>query len=557
VTEALPTPALATALAHFSAGRLQEAENACAAILAEHPRSFDALHLLAILRCRLGDFAGGVGYFDRALDVDADAHDALANRGNALLSLGRFDASLASYDRAIALRPGNSDLLNNRGNVLLALKRYGEALASYESALASRPGHAGLLKNRGNALMALDRYELALASFDRALQIQPDDVGTLNNRGNALRGLYRFDEALACYDHALAIQPVHPETLSNRGNALHALQRLNEAIASYERALSSQPDYADAHWNLGLAKLATGDLAAGWKEYEWRWKLADAPGRHAFPAPLWTGKEDLHARTILLHAEQGLGDTLQFCRYAALVHARGAKVILQVDRALRTLLETIPGVSQVVVFGEALPRFDFHCPLLSLPLAFGTTLETIPADIPYLRAHPEKISRWQAKLGPRSQPRIGLAWSGNPGQGKDRNRSLSLAALEPLLGLPAQFVCLQKEIRASDAEALKRHPHLLHFENDIGDFSDTAALAESCDMVIAVNSSVAHLAGALGKLVWIPLAFVPDWRFLLGRNDSLWYPTATLFWQSSPGRWDDVVARMVEEIQGKIKGLRT
>ena len=552
-----PLPALATAVAHFSAGRLQEAENACAAILAGDPHSFDALHLLAILRCRQGDFAGGVGYFDRALEVDADAHDALANRGNALLSLGRFDEALASYDRVIALRPGNSDLLNNRGNVLLALKRYGEALASYEGALASRPGHAGLLKNRGNALMALDRFELALASYERALQIEPDDAGALNNRGNALRSLGRFEEALACYDRALVVLPGHAETLSNRGNALHALQRLDEAIASYERALSSQPDYSDAHWNLGLAKLAKGDLAAGWKEYEWRWKLADAPGRREFSAPLWLGKEDLHGKTILLHAEQGLGDTLQFCRYAALVHARGAKVIMQADRALQSLLEALPGVSQVVVFGEALPRFDFHCPLLSLPLAFGTTLETIPADIPYLRAHPQKMSGWQAKLGPRSQPRIGLAWSGNPAQGKDRNRSLPVAALEPLLALPAQFVCLQKEIRASDAEALKRHPQLLHFENDIGDFSDTAALVEACDMAIAVNSSVAHLAGALGKPVWIPLAFVPDWRFLLGRTDSLWYPTARLFWQSSPGRWDDVVARLAEEIQGKIEGLRT
>jgi hypothetical protein len=330
---------------------------------------------------------------------------------------------------------------------------------------------------------------------------------------------------------------------------LHALQRLDEAIVSYGEALSIQPDYADAHWNLGLAKLAKGELAAGWKEYEWRWKLADSPGQRHFPVPMWLGADNLRGKTILLHAEQGLGDTLQFCRYAALIHARGAKVILQVDRVLRSLLEPLRGVSQVVVFGETLPHFDFHCPLLSLPLAIGTTLETIPADVPYLRANPESVARWERKLGTRTQPRIGLAWSGNPGQAKDRNRSLPLEAIEPLLALPAQFVCLQKEIRARDADVLKRHPRLLHFENDIGDFSDTAALAELCDMAIAVNSSVAHLVGGLGKPVWIPLAFVPDWRFLLGRDDSLWYPTARLFWQSSPGRWDDVVARMVREIE--------
>jgi len=543
-----PEDALARAISQLSAGRLEDAERACAAILSSHPRSFDALHLRAILRCRQGDFAGGVDYFDRALDVDANACDALDNRGNALFSLGRFDEALASYDRAIALRPGNSDLLNNRGNALQALKRHDEALASYESALASRPGHAGLLKNCGNALMALGQFEDALACYDGALQAQPDDFGALNNRGNVLRSLYRFDEALACYDRALSVRPGHPETLSNRGNALHALQRLDEAIDSYAKALSMEPDYADAHWNLGLAKLASGDMASGWKEYEWRWKIADSAGQRQFPAPWWRG-EDLRGKTILLHAEQGLGDTLQFCRYAALVRARGATVILQVDRALRSLLESQAGVWQVVVPGETLPHFDFHCPLLSLPLAFGTTLETIPADIPYLHADPEKISRWQEKLGARTRPRIGLAWSGNPGQAKDRNRSMPLAALEPLLGLTAQFICLQKEMRASDADALERHPQLLHFENDIGDFSDTAALVELCDMAIAVNSSVAHLVGALGKPLWIPLAFVPDWRFPLGRNDSRWYPTARLFWQTRPGRWNDVVARMAHEIE--------
>jgi tetratricopeptide (TPR) repeat protein len=540
--------ALAGAVAHFSAGRLADAERACNAILDSHPGHFDALHLLAIIRCRQGDFDAGVRYFDRALLADPGAHAALANRGNALLSLGRFEESLRSFDRAIELRPGNSDLLNNRGNALQALKRYGEALASYENALVTRPGHAGLLKNRGNALAALGQFEQALASYDRALQVQPDDIGALNNRGNVLRTLLRLDDALACYDLALSIQPGHPETLNNRGNALHALQRVDEAIASYDQALAIQPGYVDAHWNLGLARLAKGDLAAGWKEYEWRWKAVERPGARDFAVPRWLGKEDLRGKIILLHAEQGLGDTLQFCRYAALVQARGARVILQVERALRPLLESLAGVSQIVVPGDALPPIDFECPLLSLPLAFGTTLQTIPADVPYLRADPQRVSLWERRLGSRSRPRIGLAWSGNPGQGKDRNRSLPLAALEPLLAKPLQFVCLQKEIRASDADALRRHPQLLHFEHDIGDFSDTAALAQLCDMVIAVNSSVAHLAGAIGKPVWIPLAFVPDWRWILGREDSPWYPTARLFWQSRPGQWADVVSRMAREL---------
>jgi hypothetical protein len=292
-----------------------------------------------------------------------------------------------------------------------------------------------------------------------------------------------------------------------------------------------------------------GEFAAGWKEYEWRWRRRESPGAGEFPAPWWLGKEDLRGRTILLHAEQGLGDTLQFCRYARLVEACGAKVVLQIEPALRALLGTLAGVSQIVVPGEPLPPFDFHCPLLSLPLALGTTLDNIPAEIPYLHADRKKVARWQGKLGRRTQPRIGLAWSGNPSQTKDRNRSLPLAALEALLELPVQFVCLQKEIRPGDAPALQRHPQLLHFENAIGDFSDTAALVECCDLVIAVNSSVAHLAGALGKPVWIPLAFVPDWRWLLGREDSPWYPGARLFRQSRPGQWDDVVRRMARELE--------
>ncbi|MEO8157424.1 MAG: tetratricopeptide repeat protein [Betaproteobacteria bacterium] len=552
--------ALAAAVGFFSADRLAEAEQSCHAILQAHPHSFDALHLLAVLRCRQGDFAGGLGYFDRALAIDAGAHDALANRGNALLALGRFGEAVDSLDAALAQQPDNPDLLNNRGNALQAMKRYGEALASYESALALRPRHAGLLKNRGNALAALGRFEPALASYERALQVQPEDIGALNNRGGVLRILSRLDEALACYDQALALMPAHAETLSNRGNALHALRRVDEAIACYGQALALQPDYADAHWNLGLALLVKGELAAGWKEYEWRWKLAESPGGRNIPAPLWHGHEDLRGKTILLHAEQGLGDTLQFCRYVTLVQARGAIVILEVDAALKSLLASLAGVTKIVVFGDALPPCDYHCPLLSLPLAFATTLETIPAGIPYLYAEPAAIAHWQKKLGQKRLPRIGIAWSGNPAQAKDRNRSLPLEAIEPLLALPLQFVCLQKEIRTGDAQALERHAQLLHFESEIGDFGDTAALVEACDLVIAVNSVVAHLAGAMGKAVWIPLAFVPDWRFLLDREDSPWYPGARLFRQSRPGQWDDVVARMVAEIRERWmdkSGLRT
>ena len=552
-TTAAPSP-IVVAASHFSAGRLDEAERGCAAILGSKPRHFDALQLLGIIRCRRGDLPGGLRCFDAALAVDPASHDALVNRGNALLSMGRFDEALASFDRATASQPATPDLLNSRGNVLLAMGRYEEALGNFESALSGRPQHAGLLKNRGNAQAALGRFEAALASYDEALRLQPADVGTWNNRGNVMRAMGRADEALASYDRAAAIQPLHVETLTNRGIALHALQRLDDAIAGYGQALAIHPGHAAAHWNLALALLAKNDFARGWREYEWRWQLPSRYRLPDYPAPRWTGKEDVRGKTVLLHAEQGLGDTLQFCRYADAMVARGARVILQVDRPLVRLLSTLDGISLVAGLDEALPPFDFHIPMLSLPLALATTPETIPVRIPYLRADPKDVATWEARLGARRMPRIGLAWAGNPSQAKDRDRSMPLASLASLLALPVQFVSLQKEMRDADAAELARHAGLLHFGPELGDFADTAALAQCCDLVIAVNSSVAHLAGAIGKPVWIPLPFAPDWRFVVGRDDSAWYPTAKLFWQSRPGEWGEVVGRMVMELNERRTG---
>jgi tetratricopeptide (TPR) repeat protein len=478
----------------------------------------------------------------------------VANRGRTVKrASSRHEEVLAKHDRALALDPGSAQSHFNRGNALRALKRHKEALACYERALAIRPGHAGALYNRGNALRDLKRYEQALDSYNRALDIQPAHAAALNNRGIVLRALRRHEESLASYDRALALKPDDVGTLNNRGNVLLALKRHDEALASFQRALALKPDHAGAHWNEGLCRLITGDFGSGWRKYEWRWQRATfTSSKRDFSEPLWLGDQPVAGKTVLLHAEQGFGDTIQFCRYASVVAALGAKVVLEAQPPLRALLASLDGPAQVVAKGEALPAFDYHCPLLSLPLAFDTRIDTVPSSIPYLRAPVDRVPRWAARLGTSAAPRVGIAWSGQPKHRNDHNRSIALASLLPLLGKGVQFVGLQKDVRSRDREILDRHRDLLNLGEELTDFADTAALISQLDLVIAVDTSVAHLAGALGKPVWVLLPFTPDWRWLLDRDDSPWYPTARLFRQPASGDWDSVVRKVVEALGDKF-----
>jgi hypothetical protein len=328
------------------------------------------------------------------------------------------------------------------------------------------------------------------------------------------------------------------------------LGRLDEARASFDRAVGIRPDFAQARWNRAQAMLLAGDFAQGWREHEWRLK-AHPELQRAFAQPLWLGEVPLDGKTILLHAEQGLGDTLQFCRYAPLVAARGGRVVLEVQKPLVDLMRDLPGVAAVVARGEPLPDFDLHCPLLSLPLAFGTRLDTIPAQMPYLGAPAERAAGWEARLTKR--PRIGLVWSGNAGHKRDRARSIPLYALMPVFDLDAAtFVSLQKEARAADAAVLKQTAKLIDVGAELETFADTAALIRQLDLVIAVDTSVAHLAGALGKPLWLLLPAAPDWRWLAGREDSPWYPTARLFRQTVTRAWGPVVARVRAALEEMI-----
>jgi len=487
--------------------------------------------------------------FDQAVALKPDYAEAHNNRGSVLLGFNRLEDALEAFTRATALQPAFIEGRYNQGTVLLKLKRPAEALEAFDLALALNPDYAEAHNNRGNALRELDRMDEALASFDRAVALRPGYVKAHNNRGTLLKELMRLDESIEAYDRAIALQPDYAEAHYNRGNALKEMKRVEESIADYDRAIALNPDFDRAYWNKALHKILMGEFKEGWRLYEWRWKTELKDYVRAFTQPLWLGETPLEGRTILLHAEQGYGDTLQFCRYALMAERKGAKVVLEIPPPLTSLLATLPGKPLIVPTGEPMPPFDLQCPMMSLPLAFQTTLETIPAEIPYLFADPGKKAFWSEALGPKTKPRVGLTWSGKPGHKNDLQRSLPLETLKPLSELPLEFHSLQREYRDRDAALLEAWTQVRDHHNELLDFSDTAALISEMDLVISVDTSVVHLTGALGKPVWILIPFFPDYRWQLDRSDSPWYPTAVLFRQTSRGDWAPVIREVVERIQ--------
>jgi tetratricopeptide (TPR) repeat protein len=567
----------------YQRGALAEAERLCQSALGLKADSFEALYLMGIISGQTGRTQQASEFFARAVGVNPNHADACYNLGVALGELGRHAEALRGYERAIALRPDYAGALYNRAVTLEELRRPTEALAGYERVLALSPHHAEAHNNRGIVLGRLGRDAEALASYDRAIELKPDYAGAYNNRGVTLARLQRYPDALASHEHAIAIRPDYPEAYSNRGNvlsdlerysealtcfdhavwlkpdyadayyhrgnALRELHRHQEAIESYERAIALQPDHASAHWNLADCLLLLGDFAGGWQEYEWRWKLPQSEQNlREFQQPLWLGGETLEGRTILLHGEMGLGDTLLFCRYTSEVARLGGKIILEVQPSLLPLLAGLEGVSAAFSRGAQLPVFDCHCPLMSLPLAFRTELHNIPSPIPYVRPDPVQVARWRRRLGEKSKPRVGFAWSGSVALKNDR-RSMALADMLPLMSAEADWVCVQKEVRPSDAALLQSRRELRQVGSELHDFADTAAVLELMDLVVTVDTSVANLAGAMGKAVWILLPFNPhDWRWLLEREDSPWYPTARLFRQPAAGDWESVVRRVGEEL---------
>jgi tetratricopeptide (TPR) repeat protein len=491
----------------------------------------------------LGRPLDALAAYDAALALKLDFAAAHANRGNALRSLGRHDAALESYARALEWQPDNAVALVNSGNVLRQLGRFDAALSRFERALEFRPGMAEAHANRAAVLKALGRDDAALEAYERAVALNPGLAAAWANRGMLLRDLGRLEEALASQERALALAPGHGEALINRGVVLTELHRLDSAVESFDQALRVRPDAADARFNRAIALLLAGRYEQGWLDYESRWRCASSRATpRDFSQPLWTGREALSGKSILIHAEQGFGDTLQFCRYIRLVAEQGAAVTFEVQGRLLRLLSSLHSGVRVIARGSPLPSTDYHCPLLSLPLAFGTTLADIPCAPRYVAPDQELLAQWRRLLGAAPRTRIGLAWSGSGGNPRDAHRNVPLGSLLAALPPGVDTESLQKEYRDADRDTLQRHPALRDWSAAQSDFADAAALCDSMDLILTVDTSIVHLAGALGKPTWLLLPFHPDWRWLLGRTDSPWYPSLRVFRQTSPGDWAPVLS---------------
>ena len=510
-------------------GRYEAAVQSADTAITLHPDFAGAFNNRGNAFMGLKQFQRAIESYDRAIALKPEHADVHSNRGSALAELGDNSAALQSYDRAIALKPDLAKAYGGRAIVLDRLGQWGAALASWDRAVALEPRVADFLCGRGGTLRGRKNYDAALQSYDRAIALKPDLADAHYNRGLVLFDMGRHEDALQSYEQALALQPNFATAQNNRGIVLSEMGRHQAAVESYERAIAAQPDYTDAHTNLGMAYLRLGNFDKGWENYEWRLKNPDLRRLvRDFAQPQWTGRDPLAGKTILLHNEQGLGDALHFSRYAKLVADLGARVVLEVPGSLTHLLAGLDGVAQVAARGEPLPAFDFHCPLLSLPFAFKTNLQSIPVSARYVATDPGKVVAWRAKLGEKTKPRIGLTWSGNALQKDDHSRSIPFHDFVRMLPSGFEYVSLQKDVRGQDRGALSARPDILQFADDLADFSDTAALCELMDMVVTVCTSTAHLAGAMGKPLWVLLPFNPCWRWLTDRTDSPWYPSAKL-----------------------------
>ncbi len=575
----------AAAVRHHQEGRLQEAADSYQQAIERRPQFLEAHYNLGLLFEKQRRLTQAADCFAKVTELDPGHANAHSNLGAALEKQGRLEEAAGCFHRALALRPDFPEARGNLGVTLEKQGRLAEATACFQQALALKPDDTRLRYNLGVALRRQGRLAEAVDCYRTVIALQPASPEAHSNLGVVLQELGQLEEAVACLRTAVALRPDYPEALSNLGVALQEQGALDDAVAHLRMAIALKPDYAQAHYNLGvtlrmqghvaaavdcyrqaialspeyadahsnlaMTLLTQGELAEGWAEYEWRWKTTQAAGhRRAFTQPQWRGElwrgEPAASRTLLIHAEQGYGDSLQFCRYAMLAAERGLRVVMEVQKPLVRLLTGLQGVAQVLARGETLPGFDLHCPMLSLPLAFGTTLANIPAMAAYLRADPALAEAWRQKLDAAGKAglRVGLAWRGSNAMRANHRRSVPPERLAPLLALPGlHFVSLQKDGPAAQAAFA-----LTDLMAEVADFADTAALIANLDLVIAVDTAVVHLAASLGKPVWMLDRFDPDWRWMDGRTDSPWYPTLRLYRQPVPGDWHGVVTEVVRDL---------
>ena len=491
----------------------------------------------------------------RALELQPGLAEAHYNLGHALKQQGKLAEAIASYSRALAVKPECAEMHNHLGNALLDQGELDQAIACYRRALELKPDFADAFFSQGNAFKKMGRLDEAIACYRRAIDLQLDYPQAHNNLGIVLADQKRFDEAVACYRRAVSLKANFAEAYNNLGISLVMQNRLEEAISAFEECLRLEPTDPDTHMNLGMACLKAGDLDRGWREYEWRCKRPHV-ARTLSPQPTWDGFS-LEGRTILLWAEQGFGDTIQFIRYAPLVKDRGGIVLVEAPAALLPLLARCPGIDRLHSQGQPRPNFAVQASLLSLPAIFGTNLTNIPAEVPYLSAEPARLEQWRGELLSDPAFNIGIAWQGNRSNDSNRYRSIPLKNFEPLARLPGvRLYSLQKGYGSEQLAAVPDWGVIdLSMRLDEQQaFLDTAAVMRHLDLVVASDSSLVHLAGALAVPVWVPLSEANEWRWMQRREDSPWYPTLRLFRQRRSDDWQDVFARIAEEVQKRVSG---
>jgi Flp pilus assembly protein TadD len=522
-------------LLHF--GQLDSAAALLARVVQLRPNSIAALPRLAQVQAALGQHSAALANYQAAARLTPGDIRILNNLGALLLDMGRPEEAIPWYRKALAVAPNDLGVLDNLGTALRKTNRIAEAVACHETAIRLAPTSARSHNHLGVALMEMDRIDEAIASYRRSLALDPNSHRTHNNLALAFKAAGRREESLAGFRHAVLIAPNDAQSLRNLGVALYESQRFDEALELFHRSLEVDANDVETHFHIAVLSLLTGDFATGWREYEWR-------PQHSDPSiPIWNGAS-FAGRTVLLRSEQGFGDVIHFVRYAPLVKARGGSVVLEAKPELASLLARAPGVDRVVELGAEAVGIDAQVNLGSLPGIFGTNPTNIPRAIPYLHVDAERIENWRQRLGPRTGLRVGIAWQGSRTHPNDRQRSVDPGRFAEIAALPGvQLVSLQK-----GATKQPTFP-IVDRTAELESYLDTAALVKNLDLVVTVDTSVAHLAGALGVPVWVAVPFAPDWRWLLEREDSPWYPTMWLVRQSALDRWDDVFARMARELE--------
>jgi tetratricopeptide (TPR) repeat protein len=568
------------------AGQPTEAIDGCRHALAVDPAHADSLHLMGEICLHLGQLDQAIEWVARAVRIEPKA-GYVSTLGTVLQRSGKLAEALKAFEKAISIEPENAELWKNFGAVLMDLnhpdqallglqqalklhpryveaanlgglilyrkQRHAEALEFFNLSLAVEPAQADALQVRALVLLNLKRLDEALADSQQSLRLNPRDANTHNNLGTVLQKLNRFQDSLQWYDRAIALRPDFVLALNGKAHSLIELRRIDEALACYARSIVLDPENPETRWGLALLQMLVGDFEAGWVGREARWTLGLMPDPK-LPGPRWLGNGSIAGKTILLYADEGIGDTFHYARYVPVVADLGARVIVAVADPACSLMSRLDGVAECIAKSiDTLPAFDVHCSISSLPLAFKTTLETIPSTVPYLPAPAgDRIREWQRRLGSHHKFRVGLVWSGSAGHLNDHNRSMPLRELTQILDADATFISLQKDRRDRDEQALSG-AGIIDMTDGLSDFDATSALVCCLDLVISVDTSVAHLAGGLGCPVWILLPYTPDYRWMLDREDSPWYPTARLFRQTQTREWSSVLDRMRFELGALIE----